>query len=183
MCLCIDCQSYAHYLGRAEELLDENGGTDIFQLAPGQLEFQQGTEQLRCVRLGPEGAMRWYTDCCKTPVGNTAPSAHVPIVGVPHLLMVHGASPGDRDRDLGPVRFRVQGQYGHRQLPPGTHPEFPTRLLLRTVVLALRARVHGLARPNPFWDERGEPRVKPLVLAKDERERLRELARRPPARA
>jgi hypothetical protein len=175
--MCIDCQTYAHYLAQSAEILDEHGGTDIFQLAIRQLELRQGSERLACVRLGPRGAMRWYADCCKTPVGNTAPSHQIPMVGVPHSFMDHGASPGGRERDLGPVRFRVQGQDGHGRLPPGTHPAFPRRLILRTIYLAVRARLAGKARPNPFWDDRGQPRVTPLVLSKEERARLRQLAR------
>lgn len=174
VCMCIDCQTYAHFLGRADEILDVHGGTDVFQLAPGQLELREGAEQLRCVRLSPKGAMRWYTECCKTPVGNTAASSKIPFVGVPHLFMDHGGAPGARERDLGPVRFRVQGKSGHGRLPPDTHPEFPRRLLARTFYLLLRAKLAGLAGPSPFWDERGRPKVEPTVLTKEERARLRQ---------
>ncbi|MFO0567044.1 MAG: DUF6151 family protein [Polyangiaceae bacterium] len=176
VCLCIDCQAYAHFLGRAA-MLDENGGTDIFQLAPGQLDLREGRDQLRCMRLGPKGAMRWYTECCKTPVGNTAPSPSVPFVGVPHPFMDHGPSADARDRDLGPIRYRVQGQYGHGSLPSGTHAKFPPRLLARTAYLLLRAKLTGKARPSPFWDDRGRPRVEPLVITREERARFEALAR------
>lgn len=175
--MCVDCQTYAHFLGRAAEILDAHGGTDVFQLAPGQLELRQGADRLRCVRLSPKGAMRWYTECCKTPVGNTAPSPSVPFVGVPHLFMDHGGSPGGRERDLGPVRYWVQGRDGHGRLPPGTHPRFPPRLLVRTAYLLLRAKLTGLSRPTPFWDARGRPTVEPLVLSREERARLRELCK------
>jgi len=175
VCMCIDCQTYAHFLGRAADVLDEHGGTDIFQLAPGQIEIQQGSDRLRCVRLSPKGAMRWYTECCKTPVGNTAPSPHIPFVGMPHAFMAHGPSASARERDLGPVRYRVQAQDAHGRVPPGSHPRFPRRLLARTLLLLLRTRLVGLARPSPFWDERGRPRVSPLVLSKEERARARRL--------
>jgi hypothetical protein len=178
VCMCIDCQTYARFLGSDADLLDEHGGTDIFQLAPGQVELREGADQLRCVRLSPKGAMRWYTECCKTPVGNTAPSPRVPFIGIPHAFMDHGDAAGGRERDLGPVRFRVQGQDGHGALPPGSHPAFPRRLLARTAWLLLRATLKGLARPSPFWSERGRPRVEPLVLSKEERARLRQQCER-----
>ncbi|MBI3204178.1 MAG: hypothetical protein HYZ29_21760 [Myxococcales bacterium] len=178
VCMCIDCQTYAQFLGRADEILDAHGGTDIFQLAPGQLEIQQGADRLRCVRLSAKGAMRWYADCCKTPVGNTAPSPRIPFVGVPHLFMDHGASPDGRERDLGPVRFRVQAEDGHGEVPPGSHPRFPPRLLARTLFFLLRTRLTGLARPTPFWDDRGQPSVTPLVLSKAERAELRQRCER-----
>lgn len=177
VCMCIDCQTYAHALGRAAEILNENGGTDIFQLAPGQIELTAGAEQLRCLRLGPKGAMRFHTDCCKTPVGNLSPRPSLPFVGVPHCFMDHGSDPGARERDLGPIRYLVQAQDGHGQLPLGSHPRFPFSVLLRTLRLLVRARLRGLGQPSPFWDEHGRPRAAPVVLSREERARFRDQAR------
>lgn len=175
VCMCIDCQTYAHAIGRSSDVLDKNGGTEVFQLALGQVEIQEGTEQLRCLRLGPKGAMRWYTECCKTPAGNCASSARIAVVGIPHLFMDHGPDAGARDRDLGPVLGRVQGQYGPGQLPPGTHPKFPLSMVLRAMRIVARAHLLGLVKPSPFFDERGQPAVTPRVLSKDERARFREM--------
>jgi hypothetical protein len=174
--MCIDCQTYACALGRPD-VLDANGGTDIFQLAPAQLRLSVGVETLRCLRLGPKGALRFHAGCCNTPVGNLAPNPSVPFVGMPHAFMDHGDDPRGRARDLGPVRFFVQGQDGHGVLPPGTHAKFPPRVLLRTLRLAGRARLLGLGRPTPFWDETGRPTVTPEVLSKEDRGRFREQAR------
>jgi hypothetical protein len=175
VCMCIDCQTYAHAIGRSSDVLDKNGGTEVFQLALGQVEIQEGTEQLRCLRLGPKGAMRWYTECCKTPVGNSAATTKLPLVGIPHLFMDHGPEAGARDRDLGPLLGRVQGQYGHGELPPGTHQKFPRTLLARAMYIVTRAHLLRLARPSPFFDERGQPAVTPRVLSKDERSSFREM--------
>ncbi|MBX2799781.1 MAG: hypothetical protein KTR31_19035 [Myxococcales bacterium] len=43
----------------------------MFQFTPARITFTEGSEALRCMRLGPKGPLRWYTDCCKTPVANT----------------------------------------------------------------------------------------------------------------
>ena len=59
ICLCIDCQTFAHHLGRGD-LLDENGGSDIIQVAPCTVTFDRGTDKIAALRLGPKGPYRWY---------------------------------------------------------------------------------------------------------------------------
>ncbi|MEN1728593.1 MAG: DUF6151 family protein, partial [Pseudomonadota bacterium] len=73
VCHCSDCQAFAHYLEQADRVLDEHGGTDICQVSPRGVEFERGSDQLACVRLGAKGPYRWYAACCGSPVGNTVP--------------------------------------------------------------------------------------------------------------
>jgi len=49
VCYCKDCQAFARFLERPD-ILDAGGGTDIFQLPPGQVTFTAGLDALRCVR-------------------------------------------------------------------------------------------------------------------------------------
>ena len=70
VCLCADCQTFLHHLGRAE-LLDAHGGSEIIQVAPNTISFDRGTDKIAAIRLGPKGPYRWYATCCKTPLGNT----------------------------------------------------------------------------------------------------------------
>lgn len=176
ICYCDDCQAYAHWLERADELLDDRGGTEVYQLTPAQLTITAGVDQVRCMRMSPKGLMRWHTACCKTPLGNTMPKAKMPFVGIPHLFWDDAAEAGARDRLLGPVRAAIQGRFARGgEVPPGAHPKAPPLLLLRIlrqmgVAFALRRY-----RPSPFFDARGRPVVKPQVISKDERQRLRGL--------
>src|SRR3984957_2050797 len=80
VCYCDDCQAFAHQLGRAD-LLDPHGGSDIVQVAPASLSFQRGDDRIVGLRLAPKGLRRWYSSCCKTPLGNTLGPA-VPFVGI-----------------------------------------------------------------------------------------------------
>ena len=50
VCYCKDCQAFARFLKRSD-ILDAAGGTDIFQMPPGQVTFTGGFNDLRCVRL------------------------------------------------------------------------------------------------------------------------------------
>jgi hypothetical protein len=71
VCYCTDCQAFPRFLDRAD-VLDGAGGTDIFQLPPGRVKLTAGADALRCVNLGNRGVFRWYSDCCRTPIANTA---------------------------------------------------------------------------------------------------------------
>lgn len=168
VCMCDDCQAYAHWLGRADLILDPSGGTEIVQMTPAQVRITGGHEQIRCVRLGPKGLMRWHTACCHTPIANTLDSARVPFLGMPVVFL--------RERDdatLGPILARIQARYGKPPLPPGSHPRGPIGLILRSIRLLLAGWLRGAASPSPLFDAAGKPIVAPQVLTPDERERLR----------
>jgi hypothetical protein len=173
VCMCDDCQAYAEWLGVTEALLDVNGGTEVFQLTPAQVQIRGGHEHIRCVRLSKKGLMRWYVECCNTPIANTLASARAPFLGLPCWFMDHASEGRSRDEDLGPVRARIQGRYGKPPLLPGSYPRAPLSLILRSVGQLVRGLIAGAHRPSPLFDEAGAPIVEPRVLSSEERERLR----------
>src|SRR5688572_22565351 len=108
-CLCDDCQMYAHHLGRAGDLLDAHGGTELSYATQSRLSIVTGRERLRALRLSEGGLLRWYAGCCNTPVAHT-PSPKVAFVAVPHLFMGLGGATS-RDEVLGPLVHRLQGRF------------------------------------------------------------------------
>ena len=128
VCMCDDCQAYAHWLDPAATLLDPNGGTEVFQLTPAQVRITAGREHIRCVRLSETGLMRWYAGCCKTPLANTLGSARAPFMGLLVVAMV-----GANDEVLGPIRARIQARYGKPPLPPGSYSRAPLGLIFRSI--------------------------------------------------
>ncbi|HEY0134646.1 MAG TPA: DUF6151 family protein, partial [Nannocystis sp.] len=83
-CYCDDCQAFARFVDHPG-VMNEQGGTDIYQMAPGRLKITAGVDALRCVRLSEKGLYRWYCGECRTPIGNTKPP--VPFVGLIHSFM------------------------------------------------------------------------------------------------
>ena len=71
MCCCDDCQSFAQYLEQESSVLDQYGGTDIFQMPISYIKITEGMKQISSVRLSAKGMYRWYTKCCNTPIGNS----------------------------------------------------------------------------------------------------------------
>jgi Family of unknown function (DUF6151) len=170
MCYCDDCQTFAHYLERADDVLDANGGTGAFGLAPAQITIDQGVEQLRCVRLGPKGLYRWYAECCKTPVANTlAPS--VPVVVLIRAFI--DLDDAGVERAFGPVAARIMARFAHGTLPPDARDKAPLGFMLRVGVGVLGHWLTGKGHPSAFFDSAGHPRAPLRVLEKSERAALR----------
>ena len=67
-CYCDDCQAFVHFLGRAGDIFDEHGGTEITQMSQASVAFTAGTDRIAAVKLTPKGLMRWYASCCGTPI-------------------------------------------------------------------------------------------------------------------
>jgi hypothetical protein len=168
LCYCKDCQVFARSLGRAD-VLDPAGGTDIFQMPPARLKLTAGTDALRCLRLS-DRVLRWYTNCCQTPIANTSASPRFPAIGVIHSFMDHEADKRSRDEALGPPLCRLYGRSAVGPLLPNA-PEPPALwLFARRATMMLGWWARGLGRPTPFFDEQTQaPRATPRVLARSER--------------
>ncbi len=161
VCYCDDCQAFARELGQSDIALDQYGGTEIYQTAPGYVHFSEGEDQLRCLRLTKKGITRWYTACCNTPIGNTV-NSNLPFVGLIHTIL------GDkdiRDSTMGPVISYVQGQYAKEGLPAERYNKaFPIGITLKIFLKILKWRITGKGYPNPFYKEDGKPISKPTIV-------------------
>jgi hypothetical protein len=175
VCYCDDCQAYSRFLGSAE-ILDAHGGTEIFQTAPSHLRFTGGEEHLCCIRLSQKGLMRWFAGCCRTPVGNTLASAHVPFVGIPRSF-VDPVTRRSLDDVFGPITAFCHARFAIGSPPEGAHPKVPLGLIGRSLRLLTTAWLAGKGRPSPFFHPSTHaPVVLPQVLTPAERDQLRRLA-------
>jgi hypothetical protein len=174
VCMCTDCQAFAHYLGKADSILDKHGGTDIYQMPPCNLQITQGSEQLRCMRLTDKGMYRWYANCCKTPVANTMGSHKVPFAGVIHVFMA--ADEQTRNQVLGPIVARLYGRSAISTPPPDASQTASLGFIMRTLRILFSGWVSGRHTPSPFFDSTtGKPIVTPYVLSNVELDALRKL--------
>ena len=174
VCMCDDCQAYAHYLGQAKTVLDANGGTEVVPVAPANLEITQGIENLKCLRLTEKGMLRWYAGCCNTPIANTAPISKMPFAGLIHSIMDFNGSGQSLDGILGSVGMRVQGKSGIGTLPDGTYQKFSLRQILQTMAFLFVGFLKRQYTPSPFFNaQTGKPVVVPYILTKVERDKLR----------
>ena len=171
VCYCKDCQGFARFLERAD-VLDRAGGTDIFQMPSGRVKLVAGTDAMRCLGLSSK-VLRWYTDCCRTPMANTAAGPRFPVIAVIHSFMDHEADGRSRDEVLGPPLCRIHERSAVEPLPPNAAPPPSLRVFGRRASKVLHWWVRGLGRPTPFFDDRTKaPRAMPRVLTRGERAAL-----------
>jgi hypothetical protein len=169
VCYCKDCQAFARFLERLD-VLDPAGGTDIFQMPPRRVKLTAGTDAVRCLRLSDKGVLRWYTDCCRTPIGNTASSPRFPVIALIHSFMVRGADGRSRDEVLGPPLCRIYERSAVRPLPPNAPAPPSLAVFARRASKIFGWWVRGLGRPSPLFDDRtNAPRAVPRVLTRSER--------------
>ncbi len=158
ICYCDDCQAFAEYLGRADEVLDARGGSDIVQTGPRFVTFSQGREHLACVRVTPKGPLRWYAACCNAPIGNTPANPKLAFVGLLHSCL-GGAEA--LEASFGPPRMRVFTGFAKGEPKPTRQFPIPTAAALLWHVAA--ARLGGGYRVTPFFDDRGNPLAAPVL--------------------
>ncbi len=172
VCYCEDCQAFARYLGAASAL-DAAGGTDIFQTAPANVRITAGFEAIRSLKLSPKGMVRWYTECCRTPVANTV-SGSVAFVGLISTFTDHAGHGRSRDEALGSPFAWIHARAAHGPVPAKAEAAGSLRTMVPIFAKVIGWTLLGKAKPSPFFDPKTKaPRVAPHVLTTAERDALR----------
>jgi len=161
VCHCDDCQAFANYL-HTENSLDTYGGTDIVQMPLSEVEITQGEELLRSIKLTPTGMYRWYTECCRTPIGNTL-SAAVPFIGMIHTFM--DIDDKQRDEVLGPVRGYVQTKFALKTTSSERVEVNPVANTIRMLYKMVTWKLKSFGKSTAFFDTKGNPIAKPTILS------------------
>jgi hypothetical protein len=165
ICYCKDCQAFAYFLKRDQEILDERGGSDVIQTLPKYVTITEGIEKLACMRLTHKGLLRWYASCCNSAIGNTMATPKLSFVGLVHTCLASESH--SLDEVFGPVRV-----WNNTSTARG-EPKLKDAGLGPAVVWALgmilKARLNGDYKHTPFFRrETGAPIVTPNVLSNAE---------------
>lgn len=159
ICMCKDCQKYAHTLGNTENILDKNGGLEVVPVFPKLLKISSGNDYLKSLKLTAETkTFRWYASCCNSPLANSL-SGKEGYIG----LITQRLSPKDRE-SLGPVFARANGESGIPPIPEGTSKKFPVKWIFVTIYLIARGYLKGWKKPHPFFDENNKPFAEPEII-------------------
>jgi hypothetical protein len=153
-------------------VLDPAGGTDIFHMASRRVKLTAGAEAMRCVSFS-KNVLRWYADCCRTPLANTAVGPRFPVVALIHSIMDHQTDRRSRDEALGRPLCRIHDRSATGPLPPDAPGPPSLGLFARRGSKVLGWWMRGLGRDSPFFDERTRaPRAAPRRLTPSERHAL-----------
>ena len=147
VCYCKSCRDFAQNLG-ADNIIDPAGGSDLLQMPPDAFEITQGHDHLAWTKLTEKGPVRWYTTCCNTPIANTLGSPKVPFL----TLQTAYFQPPEA---TGPIVARVnrKGATAHIEGEMGSMGA----VLWAFGKRALKARINGSYKKNPFFDAQGAP--------------------------
>lgn len=167
VCYCTDCQAFAKFLGKSNEVLDVHGGTEIVQVAQPRLTFSQGQEHLAAVRLSEKGMVRWYAACCKTPIGNTMINPKVSFIGLIHSSL--DRSKMDEDFGSSVAKVNTNAAIGE----PKPKQRRLLGVMLRFIGIVLTTRIGGRYRRSQLFNESGGPIVRPTVLTAEDLARLK----------
>ena len=166
-CYCKDCQMFAAYLGKTDDVLDQVGGTEVVGLRHSTIRFINGAENIKCISLGSKGLLRWYTDCCKTAIGNTPRNFKVSHIGLIHNC-IRGTS-SDFEKSFGSVKLRVNTESAKKPIKA----KKPSLGIVFHYLLSITKEfVFSRYKLSPFFNESGEPLVEVEVLTKEHRQRL-----------
>ncbi|MBX3018151.1 MAG: hypothetical protein KF767_09705 [Bdellovibrionaceae bacterium] len=166
VCYCDDCQAYMKYIGQEKRVLDSAGGTEITPVIPTRIQLAGGArELLSCVRLTDRGMYRWYTSCCRSPIGNVH-GAKMPYVGMISTIFAF-KDENDRREVLGEIRSRVMGKFARGTPPPGTAETMDLGTLWWVAKFMLPAFLKRQHKPHPFF-QNATPVVPPRVLTPEE---------------
>jgi hypothetical protein len=142
-------------------VLDQYGGTDIFQIPVSFLTITEGKSEIACVRLSPKGMHRWYAKCCNTPIGNTF-GAGGPFIGVIHSFMDKSEM---SEVDLGKSRGHILTKFAKTPVPENLKGS-SLSINFRVVAKILSWKLKGLNKPSEFFNNNAEPICQPQILDK-----------------
>jgi Family of unknown function (DUF6151) len=165
ICYCTDCQAFAKYLGQDSVILDNAAGTEIVQTLAEFLHITEGKERLACIKLTDNGLLRWYSNCCNTPIANTPDNYKNAFVGLVHACLTGGNKA--LDASFGKLKMAAFTDRATSNPKPKTYG-VPSAML-RIIAMLLKARIFGAYKKTPFFDvQTGKPVAIPKVLGFDE---------------
>lgn len=159
VCYCDDCQAFANEIGAGDRVLNEFGGTEVFQLAPARVQLTQGQDHIACLHLTEKKTFRWYAACCNTPICNTVKPSF-PMIGLIHAFIETDLT--GKTAEVGPVRAHCQTQHASEDWPTDQKRNgFPLSVTIRLMRLVFGWKLREFGTPNPFFTQAGVPIVQP----------------------
>lgn len=99
VCHCSDCRAFADYLDAGDVVLDEHGGTALYQGRCATMRIDTGIDRLACLHLTDKPTLRWYAACCRAPMFNSYKNGRIPYI----TTVVANCDAERRESVLGPV--------------------------------------------------------------------------------
>lgn len=149
VCHCNDCQNFARILGAGDRFLDGHGGTDLYQGRCAHMRLTQGRDRLACLHLTEKPTLRWYADCCSTPLFNSYANGRIPYL----TILVANCLTDDPNRIFGPVIGHLFTE-GMADMPDTAPKMTMGGLMRRFLPRMVKDLVSGNRRRSELFDPR-----------------------------
>ena len=135
-------------------MLDPAGGTDIFQMPPARVKAHRRHGRPAVPAPLQTRNLRWYTDCCRTPIANTAAWPRFPSSA--SFILSWTTRPATVPGTRCSARRSAASRTLRRRAAPAERAarHRRCRLFARRASKMLGWWVRGLGRPTPFFDDR-----------------------------
>lgn len=167
VCYCSDCRDLVRHLGKETSILDAHGGTALYQSRCARIRIDGGKDSLAGLHMTDGPTLRWYAQCCGTPLFNTYKNGRIPYVTT-QLACCEDAARKALGKPLGHL-FLDQATGDTTSLEPLSMGRLMRRFFRRMV----KDVFSGDRRRNPLFDPKTlEPIVVPRHLTKAEQQAL-----------
>lgn len=158
VCYCSRCRAAEVFLDQADP---QDDGVPLFQTTCDRVVFTAGANQMYAFSFEKRGLIHWYAKCCKVPLFNTTATPTSGFVSV----LVNRVSPKE---PLGPIKaFLFQDNEGGKQVHKGLY-----HVIAGATVRAIRMRISGKWKNNPFFGKTRAPISRVHVLSDVEKRHL-----------
>lgn len=168
-CYCEDCQAFGSFFGPDSQVLDAQGGTEIVQVCQSRLHFDRGLEHLASILLTDKGMIRWYAQCCHTPIGNTMSDPKMSFIGLIHSVLEVSAI--ERDFGYSIALLNTKTAFGD----PKPQQRGLIRSIFRFARLVLVSRILGRYKQSQMFTSEDVPISTPRTLTVVELKHLKAL--------
>ncbi|MBB3035130.1 DUF6151 family protein [Alteriqipengyuania lutimaris] len=163
VCHCTDCQNFANRFDAAQRVMDGDAGTLLYQSRCARMRIERGLGELRCLHLTEKPTLRWYAQCCDTPMFNTFRNGKIPYV----TTLVGNSEAELRGRLLGEPIGHLFVEDDPNDLGP-VHRMPMSKLMRRFFIRMVKDILSGDRRRSPLFDSRTlEPICAPAKPTKD----------------
>ncbi len=155
VCYCRFCQAYEQHLSGAKQ--KDQPGSDLFQMSPRDIQFEQGFEWVHAIKLTDKGPLRYYAKCCNTPLVNGLQNMKVPFTGVAIDCVPQLLEESQSLLSFGPIRARVNTHGAQQKALPKSDNASKYRMFAHLARLMFGWWLRGDAKRSPFINAQGQP--------------------------
>ena len=149
-CMCDSCLAFAHLGDHQNTHIDADGFVDLMQALPQNVDIHSGHKTLTTLRLSQKGPMRWYADCCNTPLWITLGTPKIPFTSF------LAANLSNRDQ-LGSVSYYAfADKLPKAERPKPNGPWGGIKLVFGLIARTFRVKIAGRMKDTPFFDASGK---------------------------